>query len=211
MKLASRYHHGNLRMELLAAARVRLAQSGHAALSLRGLAAEIGVAPSAPYGHFKSREELLAVLVAEGSADLVARFEVAAASAASPLQRLELACLAYVSFAQGNPELFSLMFVVAIDWEAGLKTQVAQSRLAYPIFEKLVAATMAGAIGLDINAATLAVWSAIHGMAMLKLNGRLERRYVAGQTDLNLIRTILKYEGSEPTGPSGKGADMAKP
>ncbi len=178
---------------------------------MRALAAAIGVAPSAPYGHFKNREEVLALLVAEGSADLAARYQAASESAGSATDRLELACLAYLSFAQDNPALFTLMFT-NIDWEVGLRALIAQAMVAYAIFEKLVAATMPGAGPIDVNAATVATWSAIHGMSLLKLNGRLERRYVAGQTDLNVIRTVLqKAAGPVPGRPIEAETDTAAP
>jgi AcrR family transcriptional regulator len=46
------YHHGNLRNALLEAARARLAEAAEAELSLRDLAARVGVSVNATYRQF---------------------------------------------------------------------------------------------------------------------------------------------------------------
>jgi AcrR family transcriptional regulator len=49
------YHHGSLRDALLDAALVRLQADGVAKLSLRALAADVGVSPTAVYRHFEDK------------------------------------------------------------------------------------------------------------------------------------------------------------
>ena len=48
------YHHGNLRAALLEAARARLSEGSEADLSLRDLAARVGVSVNSTYRHFES-------------------------------------------------------------------------------------------------------------------------------------------------------------
>ncbi len=57
---AKPYHHGDLRKELLCAAREVLEECNIATLSLRAVAKKVGVSHTAPYRHFKDKEELLA-------------------------------------------------------------------------------------------------------------------------------------------------------
>src|SRR3954451_19461203 len=63
---ARRYHHGNLRSELLEAAERTLATRGAGELSLRELARELGVSHAAPRRHFRDKQALLDALAENG-------------------------------------------------------------------------------------------------------------------------------------------------
>ena len=54
-----------VRGEIIVAARVQLGTEGAGALSLRAVARELGMASSAVYRYFKSRDELLTALIVE--------------------------------------------------------------------------------------------------------------------------------------------------
>ena len=56
--LAKPYHHGNLKEELVKVFTELLESTPYEKLSLRKIASEVGVAPTAVYNHFKSKEEL---------------------------------------------------------------------------------------------------------------------------------------------------------
>ena len=58
------YHHGNLKEALLQAARARLAETAEADLSLRDLAARVGVSVNATYRHFANKDAMLMELAA---------------------------------------------------------------------------------------------------------------------------------------------------
>ncbi len=60
------YHHGNLRQSLLDRAAEVIAEFGAEALSLRGVARDIGVSHAAPARHFKDKKALLRGLATEG-------------------------------------------------------------------------------------------------------------------------------------------------
>ncbi|MBK7300678.1 MAG: TetR family transcriptional regulator [Moraxellaceae bacterium] len=60
------YHHGSLREALIAAAILRLQADGMAKLSLRALAADVGVSPTAVYRHFEDKFALLAAIASDG-------------------------------------------------------------------------------------------------------------------------------------------------
>ncbi|MGI9295687.1 MAG: TetR/AcrR family transcriptional regulator [Pseudomonadales bacterium] len=105
------YHHGNLRQELLAAARRDLREKGKENLSLRALAREIGVSQTAPYRHFGDKPALLAALAAQGFTDLTARTRQALETAGDDSEAMLIAAgQTYVRYARDNPELFKLMF-----------------------------------------------------------------------------------------------------
>ena len=60
------YHHGDLRAALIDRAACVIDESGLEALTLRGLARDLGVSHGAPNRHFKNRLELLSALAADG-------------------------------------------------------------------------------------------------------------------------------------------------
>ena len=82
------YHHGDLAKALTAAALAVVEQGGPEAVSLRDLAASLGVSRAAPYRHFADRDELLAAVAALGFEDLNIVYEQALASPGDGRQRL---------------------------------------------------------------------------------------------------------------------------
>ena len=52
------YHHGNLKEELISCACVMCERDGYTKLSIRSLAKESNVPQTAPYRHFKTKEDL---------------------------------------------------------------------------------------------------------------------------------------------------------
>lgn len=163
------YHHGDLRATLLTAARDMLAEHGYEALSLRALARDIGVASSAPYAHFGSREELLWALIDEGGQQLAALFGVIADAPGSATEKLGLAGRGYLAFAAAEPELMRLMYVSPLTTNqlpaAGARSIV--------IFEGLVADVMGSEDQVHVRDVAICCWSVMHGFAMLRLHNRL--------------------------------------
>jgi AcrR family transcriptional regulator len=170
------YHHGNLRAALLEAARARLAEGAEATLSLRDLAARVGVSVNATYRHFDNKEALLMELAAEGFDALRAGMlgAVAKLGTAEPIERLHAAGEAYVHFAHQDRALFQLMF--------GREGRFAEyerfrraAETAFAVVVEGVAAVQE--VAMDDPSATkaaIAAWSLVHGFAILSLGGYLE-------------------------------------
>ena len=106
-----RYHHGDLRAALLAAAEQELAERGVEGFSLRSVAKRAGVSHAAPAHHFGDANGLLTALAAEGFHRFLlaqhAREEAAAPDARS---QIIASGLGYVDFATRHPALFKLIF-----------------------------------------------------------------------------------------------------
>lgn len=153
------YHHGDLRNALLDAARTILEEESLNELSLRAVARKAGVSHAAPYRHFPNHEALLVELAVEGFVEL--REEIAAAVAApnSEADRIARIGAAYMRFVARRPALASLMFGPQLP-----------NRDSFPEL-----GTVADAVGNEIGTALhdsalgLAVWAAVHGLAMLIL------------------------------------------
>ena len=168
-KPSQRYHHGDLRQALVEGALRLLATRSPAELSLRSVARLVGVSPNAPYRHFSSKDALLASVAEEGFRRLTA---VTAAAKGSPPKRLRQMAVAYVRFATEHPRLYGLMFgPVLTGWEQypGLVAAGDAS------FQVLVDAVAHGTNANAKHAAREAIlaWSAVHGYAMLAIDGHL--------------------------------------
>ncbi len=103
------YHHGNLRVTLMALARATLEQDGPEAIALRELAERAGVSNMAPYRHFADKAALLEAVAAQGFAEL--RHELLGVdNPRDPTKALVAFGVAYVRFATARPGLFRLMY-----------------------------------------------------------------------------------------------------
>lgn len=160
------YHHGKLRDALVRTALSLLEESGVEALTLRAAARGAGVSAMAPYRHFADKADLLAAVAEQGYADLRDRLARADA-AADPRQALVEQGVAYVLFALERPALFRIMFGAPL---GGMPPKPPTAGTAYGI----LAARVAGLVPEEKReAAVVAAWSLVHGLACLTVDGRL--------------------------------------
>ena len=168
-KKTKRYHHGDLRAALVDGALRLLKERSPAELSLRAVARLAGVSPNAPYRHFASKDALLAAIAEEGFRRLAA---VTAAARGSPRKRLAEMGAVYVRFAIENPRLYGLMFgPVLKDWDR-FKELVAAADASFAVLVEAVA-KVAGAGRKSASREAILAWSAVHGYAMLAIDGHL--------------------------------------
>jgi AcrR family transcriptional regulator len=158
-----RYHHGDLRNALLESARALL-EEDISALSLRAVARRAGVSHAAPYRHFSNHEALLVELAKEGFMELRAEIANASAMRSFETDRITTIGAAYVRFVARRPALARLMFGPQLP-----------NREKFPELGEA-----ADGVGTEIGralqdtAAGLAVWAAIHGLAMLILENVID-------------------------------------
>lgn len=96
--------------EIADAARRQLAEVGAAALSLRAVARELGMASSAVYRYFPSRDDLLTRLIIDGYDALGAAAEAADDPAAPPAERWLAVCRAVRARALTHPHEYALLY-----------------------------------------------------------------------------------------------------
>ncbi|MFM5917988.1 MAG: TetR/AcrR family transcriptional regulator [Novosphingobium sp.] len=164
--MARTYHHGDLRSALIAAGKAALESGEPGQISLRQLAREAGVSPTAVYRHFPDKDALLSALAAEGIEDM-ARWQQDAASRATPESAFAATGRAYVRWGLANPTMFRLVF--------GQCNEVART-----VFGDNTAAHLLRTFALDRSASEeevqtfmLQAWSLVHGLTMLILDGQL--------------------------------------
>lgn len=159
----SSYHHGDLRASLLTTA-MRMLEAGEP-FSLRALAREAGVSPTAPYRHFTDRDALESALAAQGLRDLTA--DLSGAVPTTPDDLADLA-VAYVAFALRRPALFRVMFGNACD--EGSAERVAAAAEIHALLRGAAASVFPDR---DADALASAGWALAHGMAYLHMDGKL--------------------------------------
>ena len=105
------YHHGDLRVALVDAARKELHAVGWQDLSLRSVARRAGVTHTAAYHHFKDKHALLAQIAMEGFVLLDKRMlEAMDEAGPDPIERLMASGGGYLRMAQEDPQAYDLMF-----------------------------------------------------------------------------------------------------
>ena len=172
-KRRPRYHHGDLRRDLLQVARGEIAEHGASALSLAALARLAGVSQAAPYRHFADRNALLEAVAVQGFQELVGRL-TGALDGRDPSQAT-MAALArtYVGFGEENAELYRLMFASGL-----VPATAAGSALAAVADEAF--ALLRGALASQapdeprVERAAYRLWAQLHGLVMLKADGYIE-------------------------------------
>jgi len=136
-----------------------LEREGETGLSIRGLAAELGLAPNALYRYVKDRDALLAGVAEIGSRELLAKLKKAAAGQ-EPAEALRRVGRAYLDFARKRPALYAVMIRKYPSPEG--------SRAAHDDLWDFTLDLTAGLVGRkEAPSAAVALWAFLHGIAAL--------------------------------------------
>ena len=216
--------HAAVREDIIGTAREQLAAVGAASLSLRAVARELGMAPSAMYRYFQSRDELLTALIVEAYDAMGAVAEAAAGHSGTAAARFASVCWALRDWALRHPHEYALLYGTPVPGyhapeltidpasrvtrvlggilrdarEAG---EIAESKIP-PISEAMTAQAqpvaeevMAG-VPLPAVARGLAVWSFLFGQISFEVFGRFEGIVTNGEVLFDYaITTMLDMVG----------------
>lgn len=106
------YHHGDLKTELIRKGLSILNKEGVDAFSMRKVAKACNVSQTAPYRHYKDKEELIAAIILTAMRAFNDRLEQAVMNpAADPKQQIKDLGIAYIRFFIENPEYLQLLFL----------------------------------------------------------------------------------------------------
>jgi AcrR family transcriptional regulator len=193
----TRYHHGDLRRALLAAALALAERGGPAAVSLREVARRAGVSTAAPYHHFPERGAVLAALAEEGYARLLDALQAAreASRRRVPSARVTALAEAYLRFAAEQPTYYAIMFLPEI---ADPKQHPGPHRDGQRCLALIVALLRdvdprrSDAEALEI---AILLWSAVHGFATL-WNGAAFRHHPRFRSHAVLPASVAQRLGA---------------
>jgi AcrR family transcriptional regulator len=169
----------DFRDKLCDAALEIFAEKGVEGLTMREVAARLGVSPMTPYRYFKDKEDILAAVRARGFNDFAQALENAAARGEDVIEQSRAAGEAYVDFAFHNAEAYRLMFQVtqqdaeAHDPALQLAVERARATMSFHVKQLVKAGVLEG----DPELIGYAFWAALHGLVMLELSGKFTSRY----------------------------------
>jgi len=189
----TKYHHGNLKQALIDNALDLIKGQGVEKLSLRKLAATIGVNQTALYSHFKNKNELLAELARQGYSALALRMKRLEEQNLKHDAVLMALSRSYIEFAQENPEIFKLMFSPSFSElhknDPELWTTSEQS---FHIYERIIQNYLQQkGSELQPKLAALAVWSFMHGFCHLVIGDRLSDETLHALNEGVLLNGLL--------------------
>ena len=164
----------DFRERLCEAAERLFAERGPDAVTMRQLAAELGVSPMTPYRYFEDKDDILAAVRANGFNRFATALEQARAGARGARAIGKAVGEAYVAFAVGHPHSYKLMFDfnqphVEKYPELMVAGQRAQKTMTGYVHDAIAEGTMAG----DPQQIGMMFWAAIHGAVILELSGML--------------------------------------
>lgn len=208
--------------QITAAARDQLRETGAAQLSLRAVAAALGMSPAGLYRYYDSREALLTALIAEGF-DALADAVTRARDAAPADDAFRAALLAFRDWAVAHPQEFGLLYGDPVPGYAapdGGPTSAASRRVGVAVLAPLVLAWRAGRLRVPAGSVTeepdpatrawaaaldprmpaaaatavMGAWTRLHGLVILEVFGHL--RWLGPDTG-ELARTQLRTLADE--------------
>jgi AcrR family transcriptional regulator len=165
---------GRLREELVEAASALVAETGDASsLSLRAVAARVGVAATSVYLHFADLEALKVAVAQRGFAEFAAERDAATARVTDPTDALVARCQAYARFGLAHPGHYRLMFGPELPALASYGDKSAPSVAAFTALANSIRrCQQSGAAPSDADPTWLAtlVWTALHGQTALRMD-----------------------------------------
>ncbi|MFC5728260.1 MULTISPECIES: TetR/AcrR family transcriptional regulator [Nocardioides] len=205
------YHHGDLRNALARAAAGLAASGGPDAVTIRGAAREVGVTPTAAYRHFANQADLLLAaqdLAITGMAAAMAGHLSQVPSEGDPVDlavaRLLSTGRGYIQFAVEEPGIFRTCFTGYLDRPEGSDPDL-PGRAPYALLgEMLDQLVEVGYLAPeDRPGAEAGPWAAVHGLAMLLIDGPL-RGITRAEQEAAVDRTLAMTVRGLATGPEAE-------
>lgn len=169
------------RAQILEVARKLFLAEGIERTSMRGIAAKVGVTPTALYDYFKDKAALLQAIADGFFETMITRLNEASKGVDEPVERFRRMGAAYVAFGLDHPEEYRLIFLtptgelrppnLGIRQEAQPGTPQSPGAMAFAHLEgELSALVQAGIIETeDLGALAETVWATMHGIVALRL------------------------------------------
>lgn len=181
------YHHGELRLALIDAARHLINERQGNDFSLSDACKRAGVSTAAPYRHFADKGEIINEVVAQGFIDMTRRAQTEAeVFLPGAPDRILAVGRVYMNFAMGEPALFRMMFSQAHSaTHDDVATTTGKACFAYVLGEVVSYCSLNGVEG-DARVIAAQLWTMVHGAASLMIDGD----YAKVVPDLDVERMI---------------------
>ena len=191
-KRAGQYHHGDLRRALIGEALRTIDTHGVEGLTLRAVGEALGVSRTALYRHFSDKQSLIAAVAREGFRTLRLNLLEAWERKGRGQAGFEAMGEAYLAFAVANPSHYRVMFGRFLESCVRDPELVHEAEGAFQVLVDALVAQQREGLARRDDPVLLArfVWSVVHGVAMLTIDGQLPqddgapgrlRRYVSAR------------------------------
>jgi AcrR family transcriptional regulator len=161
---------------------------------LREIARRVGVSAPSAYHHFLSLDSIAVGLAEQGAAEMAECLMVSLPDGKSLLLRTGET---YVAFARANPALYRLMFGEGFPTASKSGEAVRDLRQkAYGIIKSALAERFPKA---DLPTAGLFLWSVVHGLALLVIDGQINPEEDAD----HVVFRVLQLAGKALARPQG--------
>ena len=185
-----KYHHGNLKENLIQQAVLACEESGWENISLRNLAKQLNVSQTAPYRHFETKEDLLAEVAAKGFEKMNADMNKTSNFLASGL--------AYCDFALKYQNTYDLMTGNSLRSFTQYPALLDQAQSAFITLENNLEAHLVNLGHSDlpkdiIEEKALSVWAFMHGIVgILRKTETASEDALASEGPMKIMNNLSK-------------------
>ena len=177
LQIKQSYHHGNVKLALVQAAIHLLRDEPVQNLSLRRLAKEVGITPTAVYNHFSDKDALIAAIKQESFENFNEFLRNQCADIDDPEKILMQLGIAYYRFSKQFPSQFDVLFNYTIQPEANTEELIETACQSQDLLKEVIKAIL---IKRDkkfnenvLIKASILAWTQIHGLVTLTASGSI--------------------------------------
>ena len=174
-KRAGQYHHGDLRRALIDQALRIIDKHGVEGLTLRAVGDALGVSRTALYRHFSDKQSLVAAVAREGFRTLRVALVEAWEREGRGQAGFQAMGEAYLEFAVAHPAHYRVMFGRFVESGKRDPELIQEAEAAFQALVDALVAQQRARLARGDDPIQLArfVWSVVHGIAMLTIDGQL--------------------------------------
>lgn len=169
----------SLKEKILQSSRNRFISEGYRNLSLRKIAADIGVSATSIYLHFESKDHLIHTLMEQSIEKLKRALSEEAKHVRDPVKRLEVLARTYVNFALQNPQEYQIIYLDDTEEMSRYpKEKFRQARKGYEVLTETIEEGVAAGLMEEEHPrlAAYIFWAQLHGILSVVLSKRLDNR-----------------------------------
>ncbi len=182
LKVRETYHHGDLESALLHAATEMVRAGGAEHLSLRAVAAEVGVSPSAAYHYYPDKDSLISGVGRQLFEDLAdfqeeALSKILGRGARAARNRFRELGRAYFEWAAKEPNFFRVIFGGYCSAEEAEAEELRDNSRSWKMLQSCLddLHKTGGLIPALRPYCEILTWSAVHGATALIIEGHLPK------------------------------------
>lgn len=194
---AQTYHHGDLKAQLIREGLKLLDAEGYNGFTLRKAARMCGVSQTAPYRHFKSKDDLIGAIASHALDTFASRLQAAVEKhPGDPMAQLTEMGVAYVRFFAENPEYLRLLFLSDMNLRMRFAKDEGCHQHTKPfgvLYDTLVRLKEAyPSISMTQDELVLYNWGMVHGISTLIAAGELPANEETLQSAEHVIRSVFR-------------------